>query len=115
MRLNRQILEPTQGTPKKDVVILHGLFGYGTNWRTLAKKLSDELSEKKHLLFLNFISCRTKVRCHLLDLRNHGNSPHTKSMTYSDMSNDILEYVQTQNLSQIALIGHSLVGFWVLN
>ncbi|MCY4313597.1 MAG: alpha/beta fold hydrolase, partial [Gammaproteobacteria bacterium] len=48
------------------VVILHGLFGSSSNWRTIASRLST----------------RFYVLC--VDLRNHGKSGWSDSMSYLD-------------------------------
>lgn len=75
------------------VVVLHGLFGMSDNWMSIAKELA-----------------RHGFGVHLLDLRNHGRSPHTSSHTYKEMCDDILEYFNTENLFQASLIGHSMGG-----
>ena len=54
-----------QGWP---ALVLHGLFGSGTNWRTIARRLG------------------TRLECHLVDQRNHGRSPHARGMAYSDLA-----------------------------
>ncbi|MBG90452.1 MAG: alpha/beta hydrolase [Actinobacteria bacterium] len=75
-----------------DVLILHGLLGSAQNWRSFARRLSAQ------------------YRVHLLDLRNHGDSPHSPSMTFTQMAQDIQAYLITKDLSQVALLGHSLGG-----
>lgn len=45
---------------------------------------------------------------HLLDLRNHGESPHTESMTLGEMALDLSEYIK--GLNNVVLLGHSLGG-----
>ena len=62
------------------LIVLHGLFGSGTNWCSLARGLSD--------------GCTV----HLLDLRNHGRSPHADSMNYPEMANDLRAYMDGQPL-----------------
>jgi len=59
-------------------VILHGLFGSGTNWRTIARELASRLE------------------CHLVDQRNHGQSPHARGMAYPDLAADVLGYLDRQ-------------------
>ena len=53
-------------------VILHGLLGSANNWRSLINR--DDL------LAGRFVCA--------LDLRNHGRSPHSDSMTYQEMAAD---------------------------
>lgn len=45
---------------------------------------------------------------HTLDLRNHGASPRATPMTYTAMAEDVLYYIDTHNLSNVALLGHSM-------
>jgi len=74
------------------LLILHGLFGSSDNWQTLGKKLAEQY----HVF--------------LVDLRNHGRSPHSEEHTYSLMANDIEELIEEKFLSDIILIGHSMGG-----
>ena len=53
------------------ILLLHGLFGSGDNLNTLAKTLADQF------------------RVVLVDLRNHGRSPHAPSMSLAEMAADI--------------------------
>ncbi|MFO0116481.1 MAG: alpha/beta fold hydrolase [bacterium] len=46
----------------------------------------------------------------LVDLRNHGESDHHQSMTYADMANDLLRFIDVRELEQITLIGHNIGG-----
>lgn len=74
------------------VVILPGLFGSSTNWRRFAKELSQH----------------TPVI--VLDLRNHGRSPHSDSHSYLDMAGDLHEFCKEHGLSKIIPCGHSMGG-----
>ena len=74
------------------IVILHGLFGTGDNWISIARKLSDSF------------------RVILPDLRNHGESFHHESMNYDIMSDDLIHLINQLNLNNINLIGHSMGG-----
>ncbi|MEQ8232238.1 MAG: alpha/beta fold hydrolase [Gammaproteobacteria bacterium] len=74
------------------VVVLHGLFGAGRNWLTVARRLGGEFA------------------FHLVDLRNHGRSPHDASMTYLDMAADVRALVEQHRLERFALVGHSMGG-----
>ena len=75
-----------------DIVIIHGLFGMSDNWNTLGKRFAK-----------NF-------RVHLIDLRNHGRSPHSDDFNYDVMSDDILEYLLYHQIDKVILLGHSLGG-----
>ncbi|MGH8120309.1 MAG: alpha/beta fold hydrolase [Gammaproteobacteria bacterium] len=87
VKLNFQVLGegPT-------VVILHGLCGSLGNWRMMAKQLS------------------ANHRVVTVDLRNHGKSAHTGSMTYVEMAEDVLHLITDQSLRNITLVGHSMGG-----
>ncbi len=77
----------------KPLLILHGFLGMGDNWKTLGNKFAD-----------------AGFQVHLLDLRNHGRSPHSEEMNYEVMARDINEYCSHNNLKNILLLGHSMGG-----
>ncbi len=74
------------------LIILHGLFGSGSNWLSIAKALAND------------------YQIYLLDLRNHGNSPHDPVMDYMTMANDVANFIQQQNLLKPIILGHSMGG-----
>ena len=76
----------------KPLLILHGLFGSSDNWGTLGKEFSKNNS------------------VYLIDLRNHGRSPHSNEMTYSDMANDLLELIKDEKIISPTILGHSMGG-----
>lgn len=78
-----------QGTP---LVILHGLFGSRDNWSGIAKVLQD------------------RFHVFTVDLRNHGHSPHSVSMSYDEMAGDLLEFLTDQGIQRAHVMGHSLGG-----
>lgn len=78
-----------QGEP---VIILHGMFGTLDNWQTIAKKLA-----KNYLVYI-------------VDLRNHGRSPHTDELSYSLMANDVKEFMEENWMFEATVIGHSMGG-----
>ena len=75
--LHAQYVEQ-QGKPH--LVILHGLLGSSDNWRGIATELQQKFS----------------VVC--LDLRNHGQSFHADSMTYTEMVDDIADLLYKLSL-----------------
>lgn len=87
MLLNYQ--EFGQGRP---IVILHGLLGSSRNWQGIARKLAEE------------------HRVITLDLRNHGQSTHTESMSYEEMAADVITLINSLELNDVVLIGHSMGG-----
>lgn len=74
------------------VIIMHGLFGMGDNWRSIARILEGQ------------------YQCILVDMRNHGRSPHDPEMNFEVMANDILQLMDDLGLTQAALLGHSMGG-----
>jgi esterase len=80
------------GETGSPVVVMHGLFGSGRNWMTAARRLSGE-----HRVFA-------------FDLRNHGSSPHTDSMSYPEMAADVRETIESLGVGPVALVGHSMGG-----
>jgi pimeloyl-ACP methyl ester carboxylesterase len=76
----------------RPVVLLHGLFGSGRNWFTIARQLAADYA------------------FHLVDLRNHGRSPHAPTMTYTDMVADVRALMARHGLDDVILVGHSMGG-----
>jgi len=74
------------------LAILHGLFGAGRNWTTIATRLS------------------ASHRVIALDLRNHGASPWSEAMDYAAMADDVRATLQALGHRRFALIGHSMGG-----
>ncbi|GAA4378205.1 alpha/beta fold hydrolase [Hymenobacter koreensis] len=90
MMLPLHFRELGQGRP---LVILHGLFGTLDNWQTLARRWSEHF------------------RVIVVDLRNHGRSPHANEHTYELMSADVLGlFDQLQLGNDVTLLGHSMGG-----
>jgi esterase len=87
MKLNYKKLG--EGEP---LIILHGLFGMLDNWFTLGKKLAENYN------------------VYLVDLRNHGQSPHSADWNYKVMSNDLLDFFDEHNIGKANIIGHSMGG-----
>lgn len=87
--MNLQFKSFGQGPP---VVILHGLFGTLDNWQTIAKQLSES--------FTVFI----------LDIRNHGRSPHTPTHTYPELAEDVVQFMESQWVYKAHIVGHSMGG-----
>lgn len=45
-----------------------------------------------------------------VDLRNHGDSPHTDEMGYRIMSEDVARLLSEQQIQQAIVVGHSMGG-----
>lgn len=82
----------TLGEQGPDLIVMHGVFGMSDNWQSLGKRWSD------------------RFRVHLLDMRNHGRSPHSTEFTYPLMAEDLSAYLEEAGLSSAHLLGHSMGG-----
>ncbi len=76
----------------KPLFILHGLFGSADNWQTLGKQFAEHFT------------------VYFIDLRNHGQSPHSSEWNYEVMSEDIKELMQDEGIDKAILLGHSMGG-----
>jgi esterase len=74
------------------LIVLHGLLGSLDNWQPLARKLA---------------ACFAVFS---VDLRNHGQSPHSEDVCYGAMAADLEEFVLTHKLSRVHMLGHSMGG-----
>ncbi len=82
------------------LIILHGLFGSNRNWHPIARSLSD-----KYIVYS-------------LDLRNHGQSPHSEVMDYPQMAEDVVDYIRSsidsktdqKEIQSVDIIAHSMGG-----
>jgi esterase len=89
MTVHLEAAEYGDGEP---VAILHGLFGSGRNWATIAQHLA------------------TTYRVIAFDLRNHGGSPWADAMDYRDMADDVGAAMRARGYERYALVGHSMGG-----
>ena len=69
------------------LVILHGLFGSGINWRRIATTLADEW------------------RVLTPDLLNHGDSPWSEDMSYPAQAEALKQFLNEHQLERPALVG----------
>jgi esterase len=72
-------------------LIVHGLFGSGRNWGSIAR----ELAQSRPVL--------------TVDLRNHGQSPWEDTHGYDDLAADLAEVVESRS-APVDVIGHSMGG-----
>ena len=79
-------------TTSSPLIILHGFFASSRNWRQVAEKLS------------------VKHHVYVLDIRNHGASPHHPIMDYSAMAADVLAFMDASGIKTASLLGHSMGG-----
>jgi esterase len=74
------------------LAILHGLFGSGRNWASIAQRLAGR---RPVIAF---------------DLRNHGASAWAGGMQYGEMAEDVLAMLDERGYRRAALLGHSMGG-----
>lgn len=73
-------------------MILHGFLGSSDNWQTLGRRFGES-----NTVFL-------------IDLRNHGRSPHTSSHTYPELAEDLEAFMDEHFIQSCSLLGHSMGG-----
>lgn len=74
------------------LIILHGVFGSSDNWQTLGKVFAEQF------------------KVYLVDLRNHGNSPHSEEFNYTVMMEDVVELMKDEGIEHAHVLGHSMGG-----
>lgn len=79
------------------LIILHGLFGQSDNWNTLSKGFAEQ-----------------GFHVFTIDQRNHGLSPHSEDWNYELMADDLKEFIDTHQLKDPILLGHSMGGKTVM-
>jgi esterase len=79
------------------LIIIHGLLGSSDNWMTISKSFAEHFS------------------VFMIDLRNHGRSPHSEAFSVDAMMDDLLEFMKDQQLNFAAILGHSLGGWIAMN
>jgi pimeloyl-ACP methyl ester carboxylesterase len=72
------------------VAFLHGLFGQGKNWTTIAKAVAED------------------HRVLLVDMPHHGRSPWPDRFDYVDVADQVAELFDADD--PVALVGHSMGG-----
>lgn len=84
------------GTAGPRVAFLHGLFGQGRNWSTIAKALAGPDGER--------------ARCTLVDLPDHGRSPWTETFSYLGYAASVASTLRAIDEGPWIVVGHSLGG-----
>src|ERR1700712_4820981 len=74
------------------MIVLHGMLGSSRNWQTTGRDLSDWF------------------HVYALDARNHGKSPHSSEMTYEAMTEDLIAWMNNQQIERATVVGHSMGG-----
>ncbi len=76
----------------RPVIILHGLFGTGDNWRTFAGML------------------KVQYEVILVDQRNHGRSFWSDDFNYQIAAQDVIDMMDHLEIQHADIIGHSMGG-----
>lgn len=84
------------GTAGPRVAFLHGLFGQGRNWSTIAKALAGPDG--------------TGARCTLVDLPDHGRSPWSAQFSYMAYAVSVASTLRAIDPGPWVVVGHSLGG-----
>ena len=74
------------------VLVLHGLFGSLGNWGWHCKQLAQQYA------------------VYGVDLRNHGDSPHSDQLDYQVMAEDVRQLIVRLGLESCCIVGHSMGG-----
>ncbi len=98
-RLHHERISHSEGTPTRWLAFTHGIYGAGSNWRGIARKIVDR---------------RREWGVVLVDLRAHGKSetgtpPHTIDACASDVS-ELVASLSEDGVNVAALAGHSFGG-----
>lgn len=84
------------GSAGPRVAFLHGLFGQGRNWSTIAKALAGPDG--------------TGARCTLVDLPDHGRSPWTDEFSFESYAVAVASTLRAIDPGPWVVVGHSLGG-----
>ncbi len=80
------------GHGSQPVVFLHGLFGQGRNFLSIANQLQQQAT------------------CYLVDLPNHGHSSWTVGFTLIQQADLVADWLRDNFSRPVTLVGHSLGG-----
>lgn len=92
MKLNVRLQSEQSDEVGLPLVLIHGLFGSLDNLAVLARGLVKE----RQII--------------MLDVRNHGLSPHSSEMHYAAMARDVLETLDNLGIGECDIVGHSMGG-----
>ncbi|EED15150.1 proline iminopeptidase, putative [Talaromyces stipitatus ATCC 10500] len=95
IELAYQLIEPPTQEKKRNgqpIVFMHGFMGNKLNNRSISKALARDLNRD----------------IYIVDLRNHGDSPHVPEHTYTHLANDVSDFIKLHRLRKTVLIGHSM-------
>lgn len=78
------------------LVIMHGLFGSRNNWNSLCKAIHAKTVPTRKIISV--------------DVRNHGDSPHSPAHSYEAMAEDVHFLLKSLAIDKAIIMGHSMGG-----
>ena len=93
--LHHEIVEAPGAAPSRQMLLLHGIYGAGRNWGSIARSL---------------VRARPEWRVVLVDLRSHGKSPRLAPHTLDCCAADLLALEKHLRRPADAVLGHSFGG-----
>ena len=93
--LHHEIVEAPGAAPSRQMLLLHGIYGAGRNWGSVARRL---------------VRARPDWRVVLVDLRSHGQSPALAPHTLEYCAADLLDLEDHLGHAADAVLGHSFGG-----
>ena len=93
--LHHEIVEAPAAAPSRQMLLLHGIYGAGRNWGSVARRL---------------VRARPNWRVVLVDLRSHGQSPALAPHTLACCAADLLDLEYHLGRAADAVLGHSFGG-----
>jgi pimeloyl-ACP methyl ester carboxylesterase len=86
----------TERATTRTLIMLHGIYGRGRNWRTIARAV---------------VAARPDYACWLVDLPHHGDSPQGRhGDTVLGLAADVSEWLTTERIAPDVILGHSYGG-----
>ena len=92
MILNNRLHSAQFSAQQPAILLIHGLFGSLDNLGILAREL-----RQTHTVLQ-------------VDVRNHGLSPRSETMDYAAMAQDMFDTLDSHQLDEVIVIGHSMGG-----
>ena len=87
---------PPPDAPRRSLVMLHGIYGRGRNWQSIAKSV---------------VAARPEYQCFLVDLPHHGDSgPGAHGDTVMGLAADLDDWLAASGIVVDAVLGHSFGG-----
>ena len=93
--LHHEVISAKGASPSRRMLLLHGIYGAGRNWGSVARRL---------------VRARPEWSVTLVDLRSHGRSPRMSPHTVDACADDLLRLEERRAGPADAVLGHSFGG-----